>query len=61
MQIRMFLRLEHARICKRRNHAPGHWSGGYAVGKPRLVDPPEMGGVSREGVVNRHNRLTEWV
>jgi len=22
--------------------------------------PPE-GGVSREGVVNRHNRLTEWV
>jgi hypothetical protein len=61
MQICMFLRLERARICKRRNYASGHWNGGYAVGKPRLVDPPEMARVSREGVVIRHNRLTEWV
>ena len=48
-------------ICKRRNSASGHWNGGCAVGKPRLVDPPVMAGVSREGVVIRHNRLTEWV
>lgn len=48
-------------ICERRNHASGHWSDGCAVGEPRLVDPCIYAGISREGVVIRHNRLTEWV
>jgi hypothetical protein len=44
----------------RRNHTPRHRDDGYAVGDPRLVNPP-LWGVYREGVVIRHNRLTEWV
>ena len=33
---------------------------GCAVGIPRLVNPTLLWRETREGVVNRHNRLTEW-
>jgi hypothetical protein len=46
--------------CIRRNHTSRHRDDGYAVGDPRLVNPPYRG-VYREGVVIRHNGLTEWV
>lgn len=42
----------------RRNRISRHRIDGGAVGDPRLVNPPD-GGLNREGVVIRHNGLTE--
>jgi hypothetical protein len=43
----------------RRNQTSGHRQDGCAVGNPRLVNLAAMRGATREGVVIRHNRLTE--
>jgi len=43
----------------RRNQTSGHRKECCAVGDPRLVNLAGMRGATREGVVIRHNRLTE--
>jgi hypothetical protein len=44
----------------RRDQTSGHRKVGCAVGNPRLVNSALLRGETREGVVIRHNRLTEW-